>query len=36
MENGLDLRMKPYRVIATSKDVGMIEVVGSSNTISAI
>ncbi|KRX06528.1 Protein kinase-like domain [Pseudocohnilembus persalinus] len=36
LENGQDFRMKPYKVIATSDHVGMIEVVIESMTIMAI
>lgn len=35
-EEGLDLRMTPYSCLATGKDVGMIEVVRSSQTVMAI
>ena len=36
LDNGLDLRMKPYRVICTADQVGMIEAVMNSNTLSNI
>ena len=36
LENGLDLRMKPYRVIATGDQSGIVEIVKDSETISKI
>ena len=36
LENGLDLRMKPYRVVATGDQAGVIEVVSDSETTSDI
>jgi phosphatidylinositol-4,5-bisphosphate 3-kinase len=36
LDEGLDLRMKPYRVVATADNVGMIEIVQDSMTISKI
>ena len=36
LDNGLDFRMKPYRVVSTADQVGMIEVVGNSNTTAGI
>jgi phosphatidylinositol-4,5-bisphosphate 3-kinase len=36
LDNGMDFRMKPYKVIATKDQVGMIEVVRNSETTSKI
>ena len=36
LDSGIDFRMKPYRVIATADQVGMIEIVLNSETISKI
>jgi phosphatidylinositol-4,5-bisphosphate 3-kinase len=36
LDQGIDFRMKPYRVLATKDQVGMIEVVLNSETTSAI
>lgn len=36
LDAGLDFRMKPYKVIATQDQVGMIEVVSSSKTTEKI
>lgn len=36
LENGLDLKLSPYRVIATRDQVGMIEIVTDSDTTSEI
>lgn len=36
MKNGLDLRLNPYMCCATGKDIGMIEVVKSSDTTARI
>ena len=36
LDNGLDLRMKPYRVLSTADQVGMIEVVLDSENTSDI
>lgn len=36
LDNGHDFRMMPYRVIATNDQVGMIEVVKDSKTLSTI
>lgn len=36
LDNGLDLRMKPYKVISTADQIGMIEVVTNSETTSRI
>lgn len=36
LDAGMDFRMKPYKVIATMDQVGMIEVVRNSETMSKI
>lgn len=36
LDAGLDFRMKPYKVIATDDQVGLIEVVSQAKNISAI
>lgn len=36
LDAGMDFRMKPYKVIATQDNVGMIEVVTSSLTMEKI
>lgn len=36
LDAGMDFRMKPYKVIATADQVGMIEVVRNSETTSQI
>lgn len=36
LDAGMDFRMKPYKVIATMDQVGMIEVVLNSETMSKI
>lgn len=36
LDAGMDFRMKPYKVIATQDQVGMIEVVSSSRTTEKI
>ena len=36
LNNGLDLRMKPYKVLATLDNIGMIEVVRDSETTANI
>ena len=36
LDAGTDFRMKPYKVIATQDQVGMIEVVSSSRTTEKI
>lgn len=36
LDNGLDLRMKPYKVVSTMDMVGMIEIVTNSETIERI
>eukprot|EP00335_Anophryoides_haemophila_P000115 CAMPEP_0204821076 /NCGR_PEP_ID=MMETSP1018-20131115/2186_1 /ASSEMBLY_ACC=CAM_ASM_000518 /TAXON_ID=46462 /ORGANISM="Anophryoides haemophila, Strain AH6" /LENGTH=54 /DNA_ID=CAMNT_0051919609 /DNA_START=156 /DNA_END=320 /DNA_ORIENTATION=+ len=36
LDSGYDFRMKPYQVIATADQVGMIEVVNESETTSDI
>jgi len=35
-DEGLDLRMEPYGVIATERQVGLIEVVGNTQTLAKI
>ena len=36
LDHGYDLRMKPYKVVATKDQVGMIEVVLNSDTTANI
>jgi len=36
IQNGLDLRLKPYQVLATGDDMGMVEVVLESETTATI
>jgi len=36
LDNGIDLRMRPYKVVSTWDQVGVIEMVPNSATISSI